>query len=192
MKVEKVAEIVDDLLREMFEDTWISAGMEDTPLRVAKALYFLTGGYNEDPKLILLKNFQTGDEDLENYDGIVLVRDIPFYSLCEHHLLPFFGKVHVGYIPNRHVVGLSKIPRVVNVFARRLQTQERMTKQIFDALDGHLNPRGCMVIVEAEHLCMTMRGVQAPGTTTTTSSLGGVFDQDASARAEFLALLRKD
>lgn len=162
---------------------------DDTPKRVAKMWDELLSGYEQDPKQILLTAFDVEAEGDENANGIILVKDIPMYSCCEHHLVPFFGKVHIAYVPRSKCVGLSKFARLVECFARRLQVQERLTKQICDAIRNNLNPYGVMVIVEAEHMCMTMRGVQKPGTTTTTSVCKGVFYDKPEARAEVLSLI---
>lgn len=159
-------------------------GLQDTPDRVAKAMEFLTKGYREDPEEILRKAFF-----LEDYRQMVIVKDIDFYSLCEHHMLPFWGKAHVAYIPNGYITGLSKIARVVDVFARRLQVQERMTLQIKECIQKTLNPLGVMVVIEAQHMCMQMRGVEKQNSTTTTSDFTGVFNQ-AKTREEFINLIR--
>lgn len=159
-------------------------GLLKTPLRVAKAMQFLTKGYGEDPKEILLSaRFE------EDYRQMVIVKDIDFYSLCEHHLLPFFGKIHIGYLPNRFITGLSKLPRVVEVFARRLQVQERLTTQIKDCIQEALDPLGVIVVVEAQHMCMQMRGVQKQNSLTTTSDFTGAFEA-ARTREEFMNLTR--
>ena len=158
-------------------------GLIKTPLRVARAMKFLTSGYHEDPVAIL--NSAKFNED---YRQMVIVRDINFYSLCEHHMLPFYGRVHVAYIPNGQVTGLSKIPRVVDCFARRLQIQERMTKQIRECIQEALHPLGVMVVVEAQHMCMQMRGVEKQSSLTTTSDFCGAFNQ-AKTREEFLQLI---
>ena len=160
-------------------------GLERTPERVEKALTFLTKGYNEDPNAILHDALFDVD-----YDEMVIVKDIEMYSLCEHHMLPFFGKVHVAYIPNGKVIGLSKIPRLVEVFARRLQVQERLTRQIADAIQETIAPQGVGVIIEARHLCMMMRGVEKQNSSTVTSAMVGVF-QKQNTRAEFLSLVRE-
>jgi GTP cyclohydrolase I len=160
-------------------------GLERTPERVEKALTFLTKGYSEDPNSILHDALFDVD-----YDEMVIVKDIEMYSLCEHHILPFFGKVHVAYIPNGKVIGLSKIPRLVEVFARRLQVQERLTRQIADAIQEAIAPQGVGVIVEARHLCMMMRGVEKQNSSTVTSAMLGVF-QKQNTRAEFLSLVRE-
>ena len=160
-------------------------GLVKTPMRVAKSLQFLTQGYQQDPAEIIRSAMFR-----EDYRQMVIVKDIDFYSMCEHHMLPFFGKVHVAYIPNKYIVGLSKIPRVVEVFARRLQVQERLTTQIKDCINDTLHPLGVMVVVEASHLCMQMRGVQKMNATTTTSDFTGAFT-DIKTREEFLNLISK-
>ncbi|NTU53428.1 MAG: GTP cyclohydrolase I FolE [Chlorobiaceae bacterium] len=159
-------------------------GLLLTPERVAKSLRFLTQGYRQDPEQMLNKAVFT-----ESYDEMVLVRDIDIYSMCEHHMLPFFGKAHVAYIPDGKIVGLSKIPRVVEVFARRLQVQERLTQQIRDAIQHVLNPRGVAVVIEATHMCMVMRGVEKQNSVTTTSAMSGEFMSNQSTRSEFLRLI---
>jgi len=158
-------------------------GLAKTPERVAKALQFLTHGYGLDPAAIL-----NSAKFREDYQQMVLVRDIEVYSLCEHHLLPFFGKAHVAYIPKEHIVGLSKIPRVVDAFARRLQVQERLTTQIRDCIQETLEPYGVAVVIEAQHMCMTMRGIQKQHSVTTTSAFTGEFFTDKT-RAEFMRLI---
>ena len=158
-------------------------GLVKTPERVAKAMQFLTHGYQMDPDAILKKALFE-----EDYNEMILVRDIEVYSLCEHHMLPFFGKAHVAYIPNGKIVGLSKIPRVVDVFARRLQVQERLTLQIRDAIERVLNPLGVGVVIEAQHLCMMMRGAEKQNSVTTTSAMAGEFHREAT-RMEFMRLL---
>ena len=159
-------------------------GLVKTPDRVARAILEATAGYNEDPEAIL-----RGAMFKEDYSQMVIVKDIDFYSLCEHHLLPFFGKVHVAYIPNGYITGLSKIARVVDAFSRRLQVQERLTLQIKECIQNTLNPLGVMVVVEAQHLCMQMRGIKKQNSITTTSDFCGVFNQ-AKTREEFMNLLR--
>lgn len=161
-------------------------GLAGTPDRVARGLAEIVGGLAIDPAAVLDVTFT------EDYDELVMVRDIPVYSLCEHHLLPWFGRAHVGYIPNRQgtITGLSKLARLVDGYARRPQVQERFTRQIADALDTALTPRGVITVVEAEHLCMSMRGVRVPGATTVTSQVRGLFRADAATRAEALNLLR--
>jgi GTP cyclohydrolase I len=160
-------------------------GLDRTPLRVAKAYRFLTKGYAEDP--VALLNGALFDV---SYDEMVLVKDIGFYSLCEHHMLPFFGRIHVAYIPNGKVVGLSKIPRLVQMFARRLQVQERLTMQIAEIIEKVLAPRGVAVVAEAIHLCMMMRGVEQQNAFAITSSLKGEFQSDPKTRSEFMELIR--
>ena len=159
-------------------------GLLKTPERVAKSMQFLLSGYTENPEDILRSAMFT-----EDYRQMVIVKDIDFFSLCEHHVLPFFGKAHVGYIPNKQITGLSKIARIVDIFARRLQVQERLTTQIKDCIQQTLQPLGVMVIVEAEHLCMQMRGVQKQRSITTTSDFTGAFQQ-AKTREEFINLIK--
>jgi len=159
-------------------------GLLKTPSRVAKAWGFLTEGYNEDPEAILNQALFTSSND-----EMVVVRDIEFYSTCEHHMLPIIGRVHVAYIPDGKVVGLSKIPRIVNVFARRLQIQEQMTEQIADAIASAINPKGVAVVVHARHMCMEMRGVQKINSTTVSSALRGLFKSDQRTRSEFYNII---
>ena len=158
-------------------------GLEKTPLRVAKAIQFLTQGYALDPKEIL-----SSAKFREDYREMVIVKDIEIYSLCEHHMVPFIGKAHVAYIPDKYITGLSKIARVVDIYARRLQVQERLTMQIKDAINDTLKPLGVAVVIEAQHLCMAMRGVQKQNSVTTTSDFVGAFERDKT-RAEFLHLI---
>ena len=167
----------------------LSSGTEETPDRVSKMWDELLSGYDMNPKEILNKTFDVGSGGDINANGIVIVKDIPFYSCCEHHLVPFFGKVSIAYIPENKVVGLSKFARLVECYARRLQVQERLTKQIIDDIVKYLQPLGCAVIIHAEHMCMTMRGIQKPGTTTVTSRLNGVFLNNEAARAEMMRLM---
>lgn len=162
------------------------SGLIDTPGRVLDAYEEFYAGYGEDPADALERTF----EDIGSYDDIVLVRDIPFYSHCEHHMVPFVGKAHVAYFPAEKVVGLSKLARVVDTFARRLQTQERLTGQIVAAIDHTLKPRGTAVMIEAEHQCMTIRGVHKHGASTVTTQFSGVFRDDPAERERFLALVR--
>lgn len=176
-------QIYGELLQRFDEDP-TRDGLLKTPERVEKAIKFLTQGYHQDPQEILRAALFDVD-----YDEMVMVKDIEMYSLCEHHMLPFFGKVHIAYIPKGKVVGLSKLPRLVDVFARRLQVQERMTREIASALQEAIAPQGVGVVVEARHLCMMMRGVEKQNSSTVTSSMSGVFLEDKT-RAEFLSLVR--
>jgi len=161
-------------------------GLADTPRRVAEAYREYFKGYAEDPNEVLDRVF----EEVEGYRDMVLVRDVPFHSHCEHHMAPFFGKAHIGYYPANGVVGLSKLARIVDVFARRLQTQETMTAQIADAIEQALQPRGIAILVEAEHMCMTMRGVQKHGSTTLTTQYRGVFRDDPSEQVRFFTMVK--
>jgi GTP cyclohydrolase I len=176
--------LIKSLLKELGEDP-DRDGLQRTPERMARSLRFFTEGYKVDP--VAAVNGALFDV---HYDEMVLVRDIDFYTLCEHHLLPFFGKVHVGYLPNEKVLGLSKIPRIVEIFSRRLQVQERFTTQVALTLEEVLRPKGVGVVVEATHLCMAMRGVQKQNSFTLTSSLQGAFADDPKTRAEFMQLVR--
>ena len=162
-------------------------GLRRTPLRVKKALQFLTAGYRQDPKKILARAFTQ-----VKHDEMVVVKDIDFFSLCEHHVLPFFGKCHVAYVPNKKIIGLSKIPRLVDAFARRLQVQEQLTTQIANALDDHLQPLGVACVIEASPLCLMMRGVQKQNARAVTSSMLGAFRSSDKTRTEFLTLIRSD
>lgn len=162
-------------------------GLLRTPHRAAEALKFLTQGYTQDAQTLL-----NGAIFHEDYDDMVVVKDIEFYSQCEHHILPFFGKVHVAYIPDGRIVGLSKIPRLVDMFARRLQVQERLTTQIAEAIEDALKPRGVAVVVEGSHMCMLMRGVQKQNASMVTSHVKGVFRTDRATRQEFMALVKGD
>ena len=184
MENDPVAGLIFSLLKELGEDPGRD-GLAQTPSRVARAMRFFTAGYDRDPVEEL--NGALFDVD---YDEMVLVREIDFYSLCEHHMVPFFGRVHVAYIPGKKVIGLSKIPRLVEIFSRRLQVQERLTMQIAQTLDELLMPKGVAVVVEAKHLCMMMRGVQKQNSSAITSSLRGEFETDSKTRAEFMGLLR--
>jgi len=175
--------LVKDLLIEVGEDPK-REGLIRTPKRVALAYKFLTKGYNEDVNKLLNNAIFN-----ECYSEMVLVKDIDFYSLCEHHLLPFYGRCHIAYIPNKKIVGLSKIPRIVEMFSRRLQVQERMTKQIGDMINKALEPQGVAVVCEAKHLCMMMRGVEKQNSIATTSCMLGVFKDDAKTRSEFMKLI---
>ncbi len=161
-------------------------GLQKTPMRVAKAMQILTRGYTQDPQKVL-----TDALFKEDYNHMVIVKDIDFFSLCEHHMLPFFGKVHVAYIPNGYITGLSKIARVVDIFSHRLQVQERMTLQIKECIEQTLHPLGVMVVVEAQHTCMQMRGVEKQNSITTTSDFSGAFNQHKT-RQEFMNLIKRD
>jgi GTP cyclohydrolase I len=175
--------LVARLLEELGEDP-AREGLVDTPRRVADSLRFLTEGYDLDPAEIV------GDAVFnEDYDDLVVVRDVNFFSLCEHHLLPFFGRAHIAYLPKGRVVGLSKVPRIVDAFAHRLQLQERLTRQIAQALNDVLEPEGVAVVIEARHLCMEMRGVEKQGSETLTSCMLGTFRDDPRIRAEFFDLI---
>ncbi|CAA6809321.1 MAG: GTP cyclohydrolase I (EC type 1 [uncultured Campylobacterales bacterium] len=182
MNNKKFENLVTDMLSLIGEDT-SREGLIKTPSRVSKAYEFLTSGYDKDPKEIINQAMFTSSND-----EMVIVKDIDFYSMCEHHMLPIIGKVHVAYIPNGKVVGLSKIPRIVNIFARRLQIQEQLTEQIADALNDNLNPKGVGVIIEARHMCMEMRGVEKLSSTTT-SALRGEFKKHTTKK-EFLSLIK--
>lgn len=161
-------------------------GMLETPKRVAEAYGELFAGYSQDPAEILAKTFK----EVGGYDDIVLVKDIPFYSHCEHHMAPFFGRAHIAYLPQEGVVGISKLARLTDAFARRFQTQENLTAQIIDAVNEHLNPRGAAVMLEAEHMCMTMRGIKAHGALTVTQRFTGVLAEDKEEQARFFAMIR--
>jgi len=171
-----------EIINLLGEDT-SREGLVKTPERAAKAMKFLTEGYEKDPKQILQSAMFS-----EDYNEMVIVKDIELYSLCEHHMLPFFGKAHIAYIPDGQIVGLSKLPRIVDVFARRLQVQERLTEQILDCINDTLNPKGVAVVIEASHMCMMMRGVQKQNSTTTTSGFRGAF-KETETRNEFLKLI---
>lgn len=182
----KVTEDVKDRYKNIIEDLGEDTnreGLLKTPERAAKAMQFLTQGYDQDAASIL-----KGAMFAEEYNDMVIVKDIEFYSLCEHHILPFFGKAHIAYIPNGHIVGLSKLPRIVDVFSRRLQVQERLTHQILDCIDDTLSPEGVAVVIEASHMCMQMRGVQKQNSVTTTSGFRGAFE-NIETRTEFLNLI---
>ncbi len=181
---DRIPALVESLLAELGEDP-DRQGLKATPARVSRALRELTDGYD-----VKAEDVIAGAMFDQDYDEMVVVKDIPFYSLCEHHMLPFFGTCHVGYLPKGKVVGLSKIPRLVEVFAHRLQLQERMTREIAEALNGALAPKGVGIVVEARHLCMEMRGVQKTGGQLVTSCMLGTFRRDARTRAEFLDLVR--
>jgi GTP cyclohydrolase IA len=181
---ESIADLVRRMLQLIGEDP-SRDGLRHTPERFEKALRFLTSGYQQDPEKLL-----NGAMFSVCYDQMVLVKDIEIYSLCEHHMLPFFGKCHVAYIPDKKVVGLSKIPRLVNMFARRLQIQERLTNQIASAIQQKISPLGVGVVVEARHLCMVMRGVEKQNSQTVTSAMLGAFRENVQTREEFLSLIR--
>ena len=161
-------------------------GLVKTPMRVAKAIQVLTRGYTQDPKQVLLDALFE-----EKYNQMVIVKDIDFFSMCEHHMLPFYGKAHVAYIPNGYITGLSKVARVVDIYSHRLQVQERLTEQIKDCIQQALKPMGVMVVIEAKHMCMQMRGIEKQNSITTTSAFSGAFNQ-AKTREEFMNLLRTD
>jgi GTP cyclohydrolase I len=179
-----IARMVQTLLGEIGEDP-TRDGLEQTPSRVAKAFRFFTQGYQQNPREVLSEALFD-----VSYDEMVLVKDIEFYSLCEHHMLPFFGRAHVAYIPNGKVLGLSKVARLVEIFARRLQVQERLTVDVAETIENELSPRGVAVVIEAIHLCMMMRGVQQQNSFAITSSLRGVFQSDSKTRSEFMELIR--
>ena len=179
-----VKERYQKIIQDLGEDTKRD-GLLKTPERAAKAMQFLTQGYSQDPVEIL-----KGAMFKESYNEMVIVKDIELYSLCEHHILPFFGKAHIAYIPNGQIVGLSKLPRIVDVFARRLQVQERLTEQILDCINSTLKPQGVAVVIEASHMCMMMRGVQKQNSVTTTSGFRGQFEK-IETRNEFLKLIGK-
>ncbi|MCK9292141.1 MAG: GTP cyclohydrolase I FolE [Bacteroidales bacterium] len=184
-KIDELAKHYQAILRLIGEDPF-REGLLDTPVRVAKSMQFLTQGYDQDPKQILLSaKFK------EDYREMVIVKDIEIFSLCEHHLIPFIGKAHVGYIPNGYITGLSKIARVVEAYARRLQVQERLTTQIKEAIHETLHPLGVAVVIEARHLCMSMRGVQKHSSVTTTSDFIGAFER-VQTRAEFISLIKSN
>ena len=183
MNQEKIEKLIQSLIVEIGEDPK-REGLVGTPERVAKSYKKLFGGYNEDPKK-LIKVF-----DNEGYDEMIIAKDIDFYSTCEHHMLPFFGKAYIGYIPDDKIIGLSKLPRLVEIFSRRMQNQERLTKQIADTLNDMLKPRGVGVVIKAEHLCMKARGVEKQNCMISTSSFTGLFIKNLNTRAEFLNLIK--
>lgn len=176
----KLEDLFTKILENLGEDP-SRQGLVKTPLRAAKAMEFLTSGYHQDIDEIL-----NGAIFDENYDEMVIVKEIEFYSLCEHHILPFWGKCHVGYLPRNRIIGLSKIPRLVDMFSRRLQVQERLTREIAEALETALDPRGVAVVIEAQHLCMMARGVEKQAPKMATNVMRGAFREDSSTRAEFL------
>ena len=181
-KIESLSEQYKSVITNLGEDV-TREGLEKTPERVAKAMQYLTHGYDLDPAEIIKSAMFT-----EDHNQMVIVKDIEVYSMCEHHMLPFFGKAHIAYIPNGKIVGLSKIPRIVDAFARRLQVQERLTDQIKNCINDTLNPLGVAVVIEAQHMCMQMRGIQKQNSVTTTSSFVGAFEKD-STRKEFISLI---
>ena len=181
--LDELAEHYKEILKLLGEDPE-REGLQKTPMRVAKAMQVLTRGYTQDARKVL-----TDALFAEKYDQMVIVKDIDFFSMCEHHMLPFYGKAHVAYIPNGHITGLSKIARVVDIFSHRLQVQERLTHQIMECINDTLKPQGVMVVVEAKHMCMQMRGVEKQNSITTTSSYSGVFEA-MKVREEFMSLLR--
>ncbi|MCI6702917.1 MAG: GTP cyclohydrolase I FolE [Prevotella sp.] len=181
--LEELAEHYKSVIKLLGEDVE-REGLQKTPMRMAKAMQVLTRGYLQDPEQVINDALFE-----EKYNQMVIVKDIDFFSMCEHHLLPFYGKVHVAYIPNGYITGLSKIARVVDIFSHRLQVQERMTQQIKDCIENALHPLGVMVVVEAKHMCMQMRGVEKQNSITTTSDFSGAFNQ-AKTREEFMNLLR--
>jgi GTP cyclohydrolase I len=178
-------ELIREMLVRLGEDPE-REGLLRTPARVKKAFEFLTRGYNEDPEALLKKALFT-----VTYDEMVIVKDVEMFSLCEHHMLPFFGKVHVAYIPNGKVIGLSKIPRLIEIFSRRLQIQERLTTQIAETIQKVIQPQGVGVVIEARHLCMMMRGVEKQHSAAVTSSMLGCFREEQETRTEFLSLIRQ-
>ncbi len=182
---EEVKEKFESIISDLGEDV-SREGIVKTPERAAKAMQFLTQGYHQDPAEILKSAMFK-----EDYDDMVIVKDIELYSLCEHHMLPFFGKAHIAYIPDGHIVGLSKLPRIVDVFARRLQVQERLTHDILECINNTLKPQGVAVVIEASHMCMMMRGVQKQNSVTTTSGFRGQFEK-METRTEFLRLITSD
>jgi GTP cyclohydrolase I len=183
--VDPIEPLIAQMLKELGEDAGRD-GLLRTPARVSRAMRFFTHGYQQDPVAILTDALFD-----VSYDEMVIVKDVDFYSLCEHHLLPFFGRVHVAYVPNGKVLGLSKIPRLVEMYSRRLQVQERLTTQVAETLQRVLEPKGVAVVVEAIHLCMMMRGVQQQNASAVTSSVHGVFEQDSKTRQEFMDLIRR-
>ncbi len=180
----EIPALIRELLAHLGEDP-DREGLRRTPERVKETLEFLTHGYQEDPARLF-----TSARFVEQYDEMVLVKEIDFWSLCEHHMIPFFGKCHVAYIPDGRIIGLSKVPRLVDIFSRRLQVQERLTCQIAETLQEHLKPKGVAVVLEAQHLCTMMRGVQKQNTRMVTSSMLGIFRSDSKTRVEFLSLIR--
>ena len=183
MKTNKIEKLIKELIVEIGEDPE-REGIVQTPLRVAKAWKSLSKGYTEDINVLINNAIFK-----ENYDEMVTVKDIDFFSICEHHLLPFFGKAHIAYVPNGKIIGLSKIPRIVEMYSRRLQVQERMTQQIAETLNNVLSPKGVAVVIEGHHMCMQMRGVENKNSNTTTSYMMGIFRDESKTRKEFLDIL---
>lgn len=184
-----MSEVIEKAVRQILNDIGEDPereGLVKTPDRVARAYRFLTKGYAEDPKTVI-----NGALFVEDYSEMIIMRDLDFFSLCEHHMLPFFGKAHVAYIPKNHIVGISKLARLVEVYARRLQVQERMTNQVANTLMEELDPQGAAVVIEAEHLCMRMRGVEKQNSVVTTSAMLGVFRTHQETRQEFVNLLSR-
>lgn len=183
-KIELIASHIDEIIKLLGEDS-SREGLLKTPVRAAKALYYLTSGYRADVDAVV-------HQALFEHEGsrIVMVKDIEFYSMCEHHILPFFGKISIGYIPDGKIIGLSKVARLVNVFARRLQVQERLTSQVCEEVSRIVGAKGVMVVCDAQHLCMKMRGVEKQHSATTTVHYNGVFDSDPALRAEFMSAIR--
>jgi GTP cyclohydrolase I len=186
LNTKSVEKIIRNLLTELGEDP-DREGLGRTPKRVAESYKFLTAGYSKNINDVMNQAVYS-----EKYDEMVVVKNIDFYSLCEHHILPFYGKVHVAYVPDGKIIGLSKIPRIVDVFSRRLQVQERMTQQIAETLEKYLNPQGVAVVSEAYHMCMMMRGVEKQNSSATSSAMLGVFKDDARTRSEFLTFIRSN
>jgi len=182
-KTKKIAQKYEDVI-DLIGEKKYREGLQKTPIRASKSIQFLTQGYHIDPDEIIKSALFK-----EHYQQMVLIKDIELYSLCEHHLVPFFGKAHIAYIPKNHIVGLSKIPRIVDVFSRRLQVQERLTREISDCLEKNLKPTGVAVVIEASHLCMQMRGVEKQNSLTTTSSMLGKFRESDRTRSEFLSII---
>jgi len=185
MDQKKIEKLVRELLKEIGENP-AREGLKDTPYRVAKSYEKLFGGYQKEAKKLIT------EFDRENYDEMIICKNIDFYSTCEHHLLPFFGKISIGYIPRKKIVGISKLPRIVEIFARRLQNQERFTSQIADTLSKLLNPKGVGIVIEAQHLCMLARGVEKQNSSMTTSAFRGLFLKNSKTRSEFLKLISKN
>lgn len=183
MDKEKIIKSYTEILKAIGENPH-REGLKETPKRIANSFTKIFGGYEMDPKSILT------EFDGENYDEMIICKDIDFYSTCEHHMLTFFGKVHIGYIPNKKIVGISKLPRIVEIFSRRLQNQERLTMQIAETLNDLLHPKGVGVVIQAKHLCMMSRGIQKQNASMTTSSAIGLFKSNAKTRGEFLQLIK--